>query len=241
MSLSRRVLALTIPGLILLFSFNTPAQWEKKKSTEWTEKDATKVLNDSPWGRTLTFTSPMEQYRRAATGAGGNSAPTAPPQALQLNFRIRFLSAKPIRQALARVIEVKSKGALKEDVAEQLKQFASGEFLEIIVVAVTADSTDTGANVNQANALLSQGSTAKFKNETFLEIKGGKRIFLQEYQPPRPDGFGARFIFQRIVDDKPFITMESEEIHFFAELSGQYKLDRRFKTKDMMYEGKLEY
>jgi hypothetical protein len=238
---SNRVLALTIPGLILIFSLTTPAQWDKKKNTEWTEKDATKVLNDSPWGRTLTFTSPMEQYRRAATGAGGNSAPTAPPQALQLNFRVRFLSSKPIRQALARIIEVKSKGGIKDDVAEQLKQFASGEFLEIIVVAVTADSVDTGSNVNQANALLSQGSTAKFKNNAFLEIKGGKRLFLQEYQPPRPDGFGARFIFQRIVDEKPFITMESEEIHFFAELSQVYKLDRRFKTKDMMYEGKLEY
>jgi hypothetical protein len=242
MRLSKRVLPLIIPGLVLLlFAISTPAQWEKKKYTEWTEKDATKVLNDSPWGRTLTFTSPMEQFRRAATGAGGNSAPTAPPQALQLNFRVRFLSAKPIRQALARIIEVKSKGAIKEDVAEQLKQFSSGEFLEIIVVAVTADSVDTGSNVNQALALLSQGSTAKFTNNAFLEIKGGKRIFLQEYQPPRPDGFGARFIFQRLVEDKPFITMESEEIHFFAELSGQYKLDRRFKTKDMMYEGKLEY
>ena len=239
---SKRVLALTIPGLILMFSLTTPAQWEKKKNTEWTERDATKVLNDSPWGRTLTFTSPEQQFRRPATGAqGANQSTSIPPQALQLNFRVRFLSAKPIRQALARIIEVKSKGGLKDDVAEQLKQFASGEFLEIIVVAVSADSVDTGSNVNQALALLSQGSTAKFKNNSFLEIKGGKRIFLQEYQPPRPDGFGARFIFQRIVDEKPFITMESEEIHFFAELSAAYKLDRRFKTKDMMYEGKLEY
>jgi hypothetical protein len=83
------------------------------------------------------------------------------------------------------------------------------------------------------------------KNTTFLEIKGGKRIFLQEFQPATPDGLGARigarFIFQRLVDGKPFITPESEEIHFFSPLSGTYKLDRRFKIKDMMYEGKLEY
>jgi hypothetical protein len=43
------------------------------------------------------------------------------------------------------------------------------------------------------------------------------------------------------VDGKPFITPESEEIHFVAPLSDNYKLDRRFKVKDMMYEGKLEY
>jgi hypothetical protein len=243
MKLPRRVLLLSIPGLVLLFSLGAPAQWNKKPPAEWTEKDAMKVLNDSPWGRTLTFSSPMEQYRGPQTGRQGTSTATsaAPPNATHLNFRIRFLSAKPIRQALARVIEIKAKGALKEDVAEQLKQFASGEFLEIIVVAVTTDSMDVGANVQQANGLLSQGSTAKFKNNAFLEVKGGKRIFLQEYQPPRPDGFGARFIFQRLVDSQPFITPESEEIHFFAELSSTYRLDRRYKTKDMMYEGKLEY
>jgi len=242
MKLSRRVLALSIPGLVLLFSLTTPAQWDKKPHTEWTEKEAIKLLNDSPWGRTLTFTSPMEQFRRPVTGAQGQTATTnLPPNALQLNFRIRFLSAKPIRQALARIIEVKAKGGVTGEVAEQLKQFAAGDVSEVIVVAVTVDSQDTGSNVQQALGLLSQGSTAKFKNNAFLEIKGGKRIFLQEYQPPRPDGFGARFIFQRLVDDKPFIAPESEEIHFFAELSSTYRLDRRYKTKDMMYEGKLEY
>ena len=243
MNLSRRILVLSIPGLVLLFSLTTPAQWDKKPYAQWTEKDAQKLLNDSPWGRTLTFSSAMELYRGPQTGRQGTSTATsaAPPNALHLNFRVRFLSAKPIRQALARIIELKAKGGVKDDVAEQLKQFASGEFLEIIVVAVSVDSQDTGSNVQQAFGLLNQGSTAKFKNNTFLEIKGGKRIFLQEYQPPRPDGFGARFIFQRLVDDKPFITPESEEIHFFSELSSTYRLDRRYKTKDMMYEGKLEY
>jgi len=242
MKFSRRVLLLSIPSLVLLFSLTTPAQWDKKPPAEWTEKDALKLLNDSPWGRTLTFTSPLEQFRRPVTGAqGANAGTSLPPNALQLNFRIRFLSAKPIRQALARVIELKAKGAVKDEVAEQLKQFATGDVAEIIVVAVSVDSQDTGSNVNQAMGLLMQGSTAKFKNNTFLEVKGGKRIFIQEYQPPRPDGFGARFIFQRFVDDKPFVVPESEEIHFVAPLSDNYRLDRRYKTKDMMYDGKLEY
>jgi hypothetical protein len=129
---------------------------------------------------------------------------------------------------------------MKEELAEQLKQFASGEFLEYIVVAVTSDASDAGSNVQQAAALLRRDN-AELKNTTYLEIKGGKRIFLQEFQPTRPDGFGARFIFQRLVEGKPFITPESEEIHFVAPLSDQYRLDRRYKIKDMMYEGKLEY
>src|SRR5215471_6291208 len=241
---STRLLVLGIPLLILFSSFNASGQWDKKPQAEWNEKDAMKMLNDSPWGRTQTFTFANEQYRGPVTGrqgSGGQATTNLPPNALHLNFRIRFLSSKPIRQALSRVMELKAKGNVKGDVADQLKQFASGEFLELIVVAVAVDSSDTGANVQQAFALLNQGSTAQFKNNTFLEVKGGKRMFIQEYQPPKPDGFGARFIFQRIVDDKPFITPESEEIHFVAPLSDVYRLDRRFKTKEMMYEGKLEY
>lgn len=242
MNPSKRLLILSIPGLLLLFSLSAPAQWDKKPYAEWTEKDAQKLLNESPWARTQSFDSPMEFYKGPQTGRQGTSTATTarPPDAIHLFFRVRFLSAKPIRQALSRMIELKQKGAVKEETAEQLKQFASGEFLEYIVVAVTSDASDAGSNAQQAAALLRRDNAA-LKNTTFLEIKGGKRIFLQEMQPARADGFGARFIFQRLVDGKPFITPESEEIHFVAPLSDTYKLDRRFKIKDMMYEGKLEY
>ena len=74
-----------------------------------------------------------------------------------------------------------------------------------------------------------------------LGLLAGCYTVVYPNQTPRPDGFGARFIFQRIVDDKPFVTPESEEIHFVAPLSDTYRLDRRFKVKDMMFEGKLEY
>jgi hypothetical protein len=242
MNIMKRFLAISVPGLLLIFSASTAAQWNKKPPAEWSEKDATKVLNDSPWGRTQTFDSPEQQYRGPVTGRQGTGSRTsdAPPQAIHLFFRVRFLSAKPIRQALSRLIELKQKGELKPELAEQLKQFASGEFLEYIVVAVTSEAADVGANVQQAAAILRRDN-AELKNTTYLEVKGGKRVYLQEFQPTRPDGFGARFIFLRLVDGKPFITPESEEIHFVAPISDTYRLDRRFKVKDMMYEGKLEY
>ena len=242
MNLSRRILIITTPGLLLAFSLSVPAQWDKKPPAEWTEKDATKLLNDSPWGKTQAFDSPMEAFKGPVTGRVGVNSPTAPrpPDAAHLYFRVRFLSAKPVRQALGRLIELKQKGPMNAELADQLKQFASGEFLEYIVVAVTTDASDSGANVQQAAAILRRDN-AELKNTTFLEIKGGKRIFLQEFQPTKPDGFGARFIFQRLVEGKPFITPESEEIHFVAPLSDTYRIDRRYKIKDMMYEGKLEY
>jgi hypothetical protein len=244
MNLSRRVLILSIPGLVLLFSLTTPAQWDKKPYTEWSEKDAQRMLKDSPWARTQSFDSPMELYRGPTGRSGNTTTPDRPPDAVHLFFRVRLFSAKPVRQALSRLIELRQKAGVNEQLAARLKQLASGEFLEYIVVAVTSDATAAGPNVQQASALLRRNN-AELKNTTFLEIKGGKRFFLHEFQPASSDGFdaevGARFIFLRLVDGKPFITPESEEIHFVAPLSDTYKLDRRFKIKDMMYEGKLEY
>jgi hypothetical protein len=247
MNLSKRILLPGILGLLLVFSLTTSAQWDKKPYSEWSDKEAQKVINDSPWGRTQVFSSPAVQFNQGISGSAGIGAtragkpPDRPTDALHVNFRIRFLSAKPVRQAFSRLIELKQKKGANDELAEQLKAFASGEFLEYIIIAVDCDSDQAGNNVQEGSSLLHRSGTATLKNNTFLEIKGGKRLFIQEFQPPKRDGLGARFIFPRLVDGQPFITPESEEIHFYSRLSDTYKLDRRFKIKDMMYEGKLEY
>ena len=242
MKLSRRILIPGIPGLLLVFSLTAAAQWDKKPYEQWSEKDAKKVLNDSPWARTWTYTSPVTQFRGPTTGQQGvsNRTSDAPPDATHVHFRVRFFSSKPVREAFSRMIALKQK-EVSDELAGMLKNLVEGEFGEHIVIVVTAESTEVGANVQQANGLLNSKGPADLKNTTFLEVKGGQKVFLQDYHKPQKDGFGARFIFPRLVDDKPFITPESTEIHFRSELSDNYRLDLRFKTKDMMYQGKLEY
>jgi hypothetical protein len=247
MNLSKRILLPGILGLLLVFSFSASAQWDKKPYTEWNAREAEKVIKDSPWGKTQVFTSPGVSYNTGISGGGGIAAtrggkpPDRPTDALHVNFRIYFLSAKPVRQAFSRLMELKQKKGPSEELAEQLKAFASGEFLEYIIIAVDCDSDQAGENVQEGKSLLQRSGTATLKNNTFIETKGGSRVFLQEFQQPRRDGLGARFVFPRLKDGKPFITGDSDEIHFYAQLSDTYKLDRRYKIKDMMYEGKLEY
>jgi hypothetical protein len=182
-----------------------------------------------------------------------------------VNFRIRFLSAKPVRQAISRVMELKQKGALNEQLGAQLRAFAAADFPDYVVITVLCDSDQPNIRLQEATALLNNRTTADLKNNTFLELKDGPRVFLQEYQPPRNDGLGARFIFPRLVDGKPYIAAESGEIHFVSDLSQgaspasgvsrsqgggatgsssrsmSYLLDRRFKIAAMNYQGKLEY
>src|SRR5439155_1385020 len=74
--------------------------------------------------------------------------------------------------------------------------------------------------LQQANAALYKLTTNELKNDTYLVIRDGKRLFLKEYQRPRNDGLGARFIFQRLTDGEPFINERSDAILFHAEISG---------------------
>jgi hypothetical protein len=90
--------------------------------------------------------------------------------------------------------------------------------------------------------VIESAATGTLKNTTYLERNDGKRIFLEQYVPPGKDGFGARFIFPRMVDEKPFLSAEFNDVRFVSEYgTSSIKLNMRFKVSDMMMNGKLEY
>src|SRR5215475_2451959 len=191
------------------------AQWEKKPYAEWSEKEAQKLLNDSPWGQTQVISDTSQMFGNESMSSGASRVANV----FHVNFRIRFLSAKPMRQAISRVMELKQKGAVDERLASQLRAFAAADFPDYVVITVLCDSDQPNMRLQEATALLNNRSTADLKNNTFLELKDGRRVFLQEYKPPRNDGLGARFVFPRLIDGKPYIAAESGEIHFVSDLS----------------------
>ncbi len=226
-------------------------QKQLKPWGDWSKKDAEKMLNDSPWGQTQaeTDTSNMFFVPGAGTGpdVGANTESNrlrqgATNQAVNVNFRIRFFTAKPIRQAFARLIELNQANLTKE-LAAQLTAWSDAHSDDWIIVAVTFDSTDRRYSGPVMQAFGSATSDA-VKNNTYLERKDGKRVFLTEYQAPGSDGAGAKFVFARVLDGKPFLTANSGEVRFHSEFatgSTNVKLDRRYTVADMVYDGKLEY
>jgi hypothetical protein len=203
-----------------------------KPWTEWTEKDAKKVLNDSPWGQTQTETNTSEMFYSPGSR---NTNEGAYNQATSINYRIRLLSSKPIRHALARLAQLKN-----EPQAEKLVAFAEQENDKYIVVAVDYDSTDRRLS-GPAMQALNSSNTALLKNNTYLETKDGKRLFLQEYIKPNDDGLGAKFVFPRTLDGQPFVLEGGSFLRFYSEVSRGLKLNMRFKISDLIYESKLEY
>ena len=226
-------------ALFLAIWQGAAAQIDKKPYTEWSENEAEKMLDKSGWAQTQIFTDTSGAF---STGPGRtvNSSQTRAAGVDQVNFHIRFLSAKPVRQAISRIMEIRQKGEMSDQVAAQLKSFASSDFPDYVIVTLTVDGSQSQGRLQEASALLNKLTTVDLKNNTYLLIKD-RRVFLQEYQAPRRDGLGARLIFPRIVDGKPIIAADDDEVRFVSELASNFKLNMRYKVKDMIYQGKLEY
>jgi hypothetical protein len=236
------------------------AQKAVKSWTEWSRADVQKVLNDSAWGQTQTETDTSEMFfspttqgqgrtstsSRAgvATGAiasdptGNNRAEEgALNQSTSVKFHIRWLSAKPIRQAMAREVALEQGGA----VTDALRAFVESPSEKRIVIAVTFDASDQrfGGKVMQA---FNSAVAGTLKNTTYLERRDGQRVFLNDYVPPQGNSLGAAmFIFPRTHREGPVLTPESGDVRFVSELTKKLKLDMKFKVSSMIYDGRLEY
>jgi len=223
---------------------------------KWTKTQADKILNHSAWSQVQTDTDVSEMVYTPTTGGGarptGRATVTdrqqvssnraergATNQAVAVNYHIRLLSAKPVRQAFKRIIELAQKER-DEGLSEGLEAFVKRDFSKYIVVSVTVDSTDARFSGPPMQALASAGMLT-LKNKAYLERKDGKRVFVTEYHAPISDGLGAKFIFPRIVDEKRFLDAESGTLRFYCELTAEIKLNVTFKVSEMMYDGKLEY
>ena len=233
----RRLLVCTAVAVGFLGTAIVAAQWQKKPYREWSEKEARGILDNSPWAQTQTITDTSRMFD---TGRAVLSNERREAEVPETKFHIRFFTAKPVRQATTRLIEIQRKGEIGKQLAAQLEGLANAEFPDYIIITVILDVAKSGSQMGAAASLLDRQTTAQLKTDTFLSLKG-KRLFLTEYQTPRPDGLGARFVFPRLVDGKPFISDTDGEILFHSSLNNGPELSMRFKVKDMMFEGKLEY
>lgn len=232
--------------VLFLIGSSLPTHGQKKPEvwTAWSKKDAEKVLTSSPWAQTQVETDLTEMFysptspNRGAPNASSRAQQGATNQEVSLSYHIRFFSARPIRQALARLYQLQRQPTGAE--LKGLETFANAVPAKVIIVTVTYESTD-GRTAGRAMQLFESAITATIKNRTYLERKDGARVFLEEYVPPGRDGFGARFIFPRMYQERPFITEDTGEVRFYSEFNESMKLNRRFSVSQMKYNDQLEY
>jgi len=238
-------------SLELLCIYPLPAsvmsqQNEDEAWTKWTKKQAEKILMDSAWSQNQTDTDTSEMFFSPTADPNKGRKPDndetrlkqgATNQSVNVKYVIRFFSARPVRRALVRLLELQNNPS--PEVVEKLHNFANFKSTESIIVTLTVEATDQ-RSLRAAMQSMDSAVTATLKNDAYLE-RNGKRLFLEEYIPPGKDGFGARFIFLRTLDEKPFIADNNGEVRFYAKFTNGPKIDRRFKVSEMMSNGALEY
>jgi hypothetical protein len=212
--------------LLLLFALAATAQTQVKPWTEWTKAEVEHILNDSAWGQTQTETDTSEMVFTPTTQSGGGDSLSrrgqgATNQATSIKFRIRWLSARPIRQAIARYTELEG-----GKISDQMRFFAEGPSDKRTVIAVSFDSNDQRFS-GKAMQAFNSANTGVLKNTTYLERKDGKRVFLQEYVPPQQNRLGmALFIFPRLADEQPLLNQNSGGIRFHSEYENKTSPDK---------------
>lgn len=225
--------------LVLIFSLSAIAQKPAKPWTEWDKKEIEKMLNSSPWGQSQADTDTSNMMFQSSTNNSGSAVGTtgagASRQAMTTNYRVRFFSARPIREAFARQVLL-SNPNLKPT---QLDSFLNGDYSDMIVVSVTWDGADKRYTAILDNAF-GTATTETIKKKVYLERKDGKQIEITDYARPSTDGTGAKFVFPRMLDGKPFVEAGDGTLRFYADMGSGPVINWRFKLSDMNYNGKFE-
>ena len=173
--------------LVVLCACSAFAQ-KTKPWTELSEKEAAKILNDSPWGQTqVEVKSDTSSASSAITAVGGNRRNTErvmssndadriesgqPKADTSIRYRARFLSAKPVRGAFARLLLLK-KAEVDEALSTELQSFVDRDFADYVVVVVTAEAADAKL-VAPAMQVLTTATADVLKDKVYLERKDGK-------------------------------------------------------------------
>jgi len=249
-----------VAALVVVLPVMGMAQQKNYSWMEMPKKDADRMLTNSPWSQIQVDTDVSEQFfspTRPGTGSVGQSTAArgttssqqsvnnsradrgALNDAVSVSYRISFLSSRPVRQALAKVI-LSAEREPSDELVKSLQAFVERDFSSYIAIAVTVSSND-GRFSGPALQAINSATTGTLKNSAYLERQDGKRLFLQEYLAPIQDNLGAKFIFPRLVDGEPFLNSNSGTVRFYAEFNDSFKLNMRYKVSDMMYDQKLEY
>ncbi len=245
-----RSLPLRVSGVLALCALGLYAtQPWKEDARRWSEQDVERILNDSPWAQAAPATfaladegppppvpidsipqGGMPNPHTAASdgrwdGGVGRARHDEPPV---LNVIVRWDSALPVRQALAR--EHSATGLTPQEYETH--------YVVTLVGLVPAGRYDSPQMVTRS------GGTPDARNpEQMLEnVMRYSRLYVPGKTALTPDdakldtATGALHLFFKRSDA---ITAKDKEL-FLETRFGSLSIAKKFRIKDMLYQGKLE-
>ena len=155
---------------------------------------------------------------RGAGGAAGTGATPAP----SLTAIIRWQSARPVKQALA-----KAKYGAEVDTIPQIKELVDREETHYVIAV---------AELPRGFSRLDPKVQQTLKEITALAVKGRDLMHPEVIQLlPGEKSAVIYFAFSRA----KAITLEDKEVEFITHI-GQIEIKKKFKLQEMVFSGKLE-
>lgn len=151
--LSRILLFCIVFGLAISL-FATDA-WMAKDYKQWDAKDISKILNDSPWARTMVVAKTWTNGPVGATYQQNYSQAGMPTA----TFIVRWISSGTIHRAVARDSELNRNGALADP-----EKYASE-------IPDTYDLAVLGEDMTAFGPLDSDAAIEQFRQKVYLENK----------------------------------------------------------------------
>jgi hypothetical protein len=221
--------------LLALMSGAAPSWITQEHFSKWPLNKAVQVLNVSPWAKHETFT-------RVISGVGSG---ISGEKEIYSTYYVRFLSARPIREAYARIQQIQH--GYEKMSPEKRRQFEEAQLPNLdldvsrwIVVSVSFRSNDP--NEESSVRRFFQSETVKtLKTKAFLSTPSFPQVELSEYFPQREESVGAKFVFPREVNGVPILTKDCPSITLeLLDVPGtNARLRSTFAVKPMIVDDQL--
>lgn len=232
--------AIGIVGIALVaFCACASDSWKTTPYEKWSAKDVEKILNDSPWAKSITIPYSLllngdrpETDERLKIGGASNPNGVADSQIYKPDgiFILRWNSAITVRRALYR--DAVAHG-IPADYANDRYLKNDPEFMELVMVPVgqTLLPPTEEPTLLRETTLQFQPS-GKVVHPTNAQARGQVNSLGQE---------GYIFDFPKLAaDGKSIIPKETTQIEFFTQV-GVRRFGAKFKPADMMIHDVLDY
>jgi hypothetical protein len=237
---------LIIGALMLMASFVMAQEWWEKQPLEsWSLDDVTKMLDKSPWGTVYNRAVERVGHVRAAFGevSGVEKAYD------KLSFHLSFVTAQPVRMALARRRTLLDLGSLSPEEQTRYVEQQDQESI-ILVMTLTANPENSFPHLILTDTL-DRLETADLAENTFLFADGGKKVPLRAYNHLGENGYGVAFLFPRnLPDGMPLVAAGNKEIRFESVIPlpkdkspelRSIPIKAKWDSRKMIYKGKPNF
>jgi len=230
--------------LILLASLAAGAAefWEKKKYTEWSDKECRKLLTASPWAERKVADSEVNIFKPSDNPVSMNvpqegdlppidpqtgdaqvpnprestAGATERQQRVEMFYVVQVRSAAPIRQAFVRLNQLVQK--YDQMAPEQKQQFEqwSGKYLASefpdTVIVYMEYGSNADGDAREMNRYWRNQTAETLKNFTYLIGAKGVKAPLQQYGVEQSERRVFQFVFPRTVNGQPIVGPEDKSL-----------------------------